>query len=100
MRTITTKDGFQYANKRSKNSKVSVKKVEVKTPSVSFSENTNTIVMVKGNITVTYHKEKKTVRKVSKISSFYSKTGRETNIEILSLENISVQNAEDLLQYI
>jgi general stress protein 26 len=100
MRTITTKDGFQYANKRSKNSKVVVKKVEVKTPSVSFSENTNTIVMVKGNITVTYHKEKKTVRKVSKISSFYSKTGRETNIEILSLENISVQNAEDLLQYI
>jgi ethanolamine utilization protein EutP (predicted NTPase) len=100
MKTITSKDGFEYKTVKSKNSKVIIKKVEVKIPSVSFSENIDTIVVVKGNITVTYHKEKQTVRKVSKISSFYSKTGRETNIEILSLENISVQNAEDLLQYI
>lgn len=100
MRTITTKDGFQYANKRSKNSKVAVKKVEVKTPSVSFSENTDTIVMVKGNITITYNKEKQTVRKVSKTPAFYSKGGVERFIELLKLENISVQKAEDLLQYI
>lgn len=99
MKTITLKDGFQYANKRSKNSKVVVKKVEVKTPSVSFSENVNTIVMVKGNITVTYNKDLKTVRKVSKVPSFYSKSGVERFIELLKLENVSVQKAEDLLQY-
>lgn len=99
MKTITLKDGFQYANKRSKNSKVVLKKVEVKTPSVSFSENVNTIVMVKGNITVTYNKDLKTVRKVSKVSSFYSKGGVERFIELLKLENVSVQKAEDLLQY-
>ena len=99
MKTITLKDGFQYANKRSKNSKVVLKKVEVKTPSVSFSENVNTIVMVKGNITVTYNKDLQTVRKVSKVSSFYSKSGVERFIELLKLENVSVQKAEDLLQY-
>ena len=99
MKTITLKDGFQYANKRSKNSKVALKKVEVKTPSVSFSENVNTIVMVKGNITVTYNKDLQTVRKVSKVSSFYSKSGVERFIELLKLENVSVQKAEDLLQY-
>lgn len=99
MKTITLKDGFQYANKRSKNSKVVLKKVEVKTPSVFFSENVNTIVMVKGNITVTYNKDLQTVRKVSKVSSFYSKSGVERFIELLKLENVSVQKAEDLLQY-
>lgn len=100
MKTITTKDGFEYKTVKSKNSKVVIKKVEVKIPSVSISENMDTIVLVKGNLILTYNKNKKTVHKVSKVSSYYSKTGSEKYVNLLDIENISVQKAEDLLQYI
>lgn len=98
MKTITSIDGFEYKTKKSKNSKVVLKKVEVKS-NVSFSENVDTVVVVKGNTVLTYDKVTQTVKKVSKVSSFYSKTGRETYLEKL-IENVSVQKNEDLLQYI
>lgn len=102
MKTISkyTSEGFQYKSSRSKNSKVVVRKVEAKIPSVSFSENVDTIVLVKGNLILTYNKNKKTLHKVSKVSSFYSKTGSEKYVNLLDIENLSVQKAEDLLQYI
>jgi hypothetical protein len=100
MKTITTDNGFEYRSSRSKSSKVKVKKVESKIPSVSFSENLDKIVLVKGNLILTYDKSKKTLHKVSKVSAFYSKTGSEKFINLMDMENVSVLNKEDLLQYI
>lgn len=102
MKTITTysNNDFEYKSSRSKNSKVKVKKVESKIPSVSFSENVDKIVLVKGNLILTYDKSKKTLHKVSKVSAFYSKTGVEKYINLMDMENVSVLNKEDLLQYI
>jgi hypothetical protein len=100
MKTIATENGFEYKSSRSKNSKVKIRKVESKIPSVSFSENVDKIVLMKGNLILTYDKNKKTLHKVSKVSAFFSKTGVEKYINLMDMENVSVLNKEDLLQYI